>query len=140
MLGILKDRVCWKFQPTKGLSVCSSPLRYLYNGKTTIISMILVIEAWNLVLHAKFISGIKIYLNLTIHKLLALPHSRLPTSRHETAVSIIRLQIWNQHHLLPFFLSASNLDRNLGVFIDIFGCTTYYGQAKLQIENRCWPI
>ena len=74
----------------------------------------------------------KFFLNLRVYELLALPHSLLPTSRHETAVSIIRLQIWNQDHLFP--LPTSNLYRNLGVFIEIFRCTTYYGQTQINFK------
>ena len=98
---MLKYRRCWKFQLTKVLSVCLSPLCYTYNGKTTIISMILVIETLNLVsrsiLHGKSISGIFFLLNLTGYELLALPNSLLPTSPHDTAISIIRLQIRSQN-------------------------------------------
>ena len=51
-------------------------------------------------------------------------HSLLPTSRHETAVSIKKLQIWNQYHLLP--LSTSNLDWNLRVFTETLCCTMFF--------------
>ena len=63
------------------------------------------LEIWFLVgvfMHANYFSGIIIFLNLTVYELLALPHPLLPTLRHETVVSIIQLQIWNQHHLLPY--------------------------------------
>ena len=81
-------------------------------------------------MHANYFSGIIIFLNLTVYELLALPHPLLPTSRHETVVSIIQLQIWNQHHLVPY--PTSNLYRDLGVFIEIFCCTTYYGQTHIR--------
>ena len=139
---MLKGRRCKKFQLTMGLSVCFSPLCYKYNRKTTIISMILVIETWNrcigMVYRSIFASPFLesfFFLNLTGYELLALPHSLLPNSRHGTAISINRLQIWNQnanslqHHLLP--LPTSNLYRSLGVFIDIFCCTTNDGQIHM---------
>ena len=39
-----------------------------------------------------------------------MPHSLLPTWRHDTAVSINRHQIWNPHSDLP----TCNIDWNLG--------------------------
>ena len=61
-------------------------------------------------------------------------------------VSINGLQIQNQHHLLP--LPRHNLHRNFGVFIEIFRCTTHYGQTQLnwplkpwnQHPQNSWPI
>ena len=74
----------------------------------------------------------RISLNLTVYELLALPHSLLPTLRHQKAISKDRLQIWNQRHLLPL---PTNLYRNLGVFFEIFRCTTYYGYSLIYVEN-----
>ena len=88
-------------------------------------------------MHANSISGIKFFQNLVGYELLALLHSLLPTSRHETAVSINRLQIWNQHQLLP--LSTTNLYRNLGVFMDIFRCTTFYEQTEIS-NTKCHDV
>ena len=82
--------------PANQGSVCLFvPITLYKTEKMAIISMILVIETLNLVFRgicANSISGIRIFLYLTVYELLVLPHSLLPTSLHKTAVSIIRLQ------------------------------------------------
>ena len=61
----------------------------------------------------------KFFLNLRVYELLALPHSLLPTSRHETAVS--RIYYPNQHiiyigtweYSLRYFAVLLTMDRSM---------------------------
>ena len=96
--------------------------------------MVIVIETLHLVSRIIFACQFYFWTN----ELSTLTHSLLPKSRHETAVSMNGLQIWNQHQSLP--LSTSNLDRALGVFTEAFRCTINYGQTQLMSLSTLFDI